>query len=170
MIICRPSLASVFLTGYQRIYLVVIALHDIAFWPAKPQKTFSGQLQPGEWAYFSILPNDVAPSNNFSVKFLHDGGHPILLAKQGGYPTLTDYYLKFTDSSLEATASNVYQVDRDSLSDGNLILAVFNVDYRVQGELQFEIVILGKSFDALNVSGDNRCGHLYFSPGVCFSY
>ena len=81
---------------------------------------------------------------NVSVKFVHTGGHGILLAKQNGYPTLTDNHLKFTDTSLNATASDTYDVDTDSLADGELILALFNVDYPVQGDLQFELLIIGR--------------------------
>jgi hypothetical protein len=112
--------------------------------PAKPRNSFSGLLHPGDWAYFSVRNSDVPNMKNVSVKFVHTGGHGILLAKQNGYPTLTDNHLKFTDTSLNATASDTYDVDTDSLADGELILALFNVDYPVQGDLQFELLIIGR--------------------------
>lgn len=115
-----------------------------ALLPAKPRNSFSGLLHPGDWAYFSVRNSDVPNMKNVSVKFVHTGGHGILLAKQNGYPTLTDNHLKFTDTSLNATASDTYDVDTDSLADGELILALFNVDYPVQGDLQFELLIIGR--------------------------
>lgn len=67
------------------------------------------------------------------------------MAQRSGYPTLKDYYLKFSDERLTATISDTYYINRNSLEDGNVILAVFNVDYDQQGVSNFEIAILGKS-------------------------
>lgn len=110
-----------------------------------PWKSFSGQLKPGQWAYINLLRSELSSSGNVSVKFSYEGGHPILLAQQSDYPTLTNYYVKFSDETLQATASSTYQIDKRSLAEGNLILAVFNVDYQAHGESAYEIVILGKA-------------------------
>jgi hypothetical protein len=115
-----------------------------ALWSAKPHNTFSGLLLPGDWAYVSVLHSELHAGGRALIKFTQSGGHPILMAKQGSYPTLTDCYLKFTDANLQPTASNTYQLDSNPSDDNNFILAVFNVDYLVQGETQFEILLLGE--------------------------
>jgi hypothetical protein len=116
-----------------------------ALWSAKPHNTVSGLLLPGDWAYVSVLHSELHAGGHALIKFTQSGGHPILMAKQGSYPTLTDCYLKFTDANLQPTASNTYQLDSNPSDDNNFILAVFNVDYLVQGETQFEILLLGGS-------------------------
>lgn len=93
----------------------------------------------------NLIASELKDSGNVSVKFTSIGGHCILMAQRSGYPTLKDYYLKFSDERLTATISDTYYINRDSLDDGNIILAVFNVDYDQQGVSNFEIAILGKS-------------------------
>jgi hypothetical protein len=115
-----------------------------ALWSAKPHNTVSGLLLPGDWAYVSVLHSELHAGGRALIKFTQSGGHPILMAKQGSYPTLTDCYLKFTDANLQPTASNTYQLDSNPSDDNNFIIAVFNVDYLVQGETQFEILLLGE--------------------------
>ncbi|CAM6060271.1 unnamed protein product [Sphagnum tenellum] len=112
--------------------------------PAKPKETLSGQLQPGDLAYITLNKSEIHISGiNISVQFNYNGGNPILLAQQSQFPTLTDYDLKFSNGNLSATAASTYEISDDLLAGGNVILAVFNVDYHRRGEAEFEILILG---------------------------
>ena len=129
---------------------MLVTLCCPALWPAMPWKSFRGQLKPGQWAYINLLRSELSSSGNISIKFSYEGGHPILLAQQSNYPTLTNYYVKFSDETLQATASSTYQIDKQSLAEGNVILAVFNVDYQGHGESAFEIIILGKAHTYTN--------------------
>lgn len=110
-------------------------------WQAAALQAYSGQLLPGEWAYINMTINQVSDDRNVSVYF-SSTGHSILLAQQSRYPTLKDFYFKFTNSTLDATPSGTYEVSGDSLR-GGLILAVFNIDYKHRGVSEFEIVLLG---------------------------
>lgn len=74
-----------------------------------------------------------------SISFRSDSGHPILLAQQNRFPTLKDYHLKFSNSTLGATPSDVYRINGNSL-----ILGVFNVDYMDRGVSNFEISVIGE--------------------------
>lgn len=117
-----------------------------ALWPAAPQKSYSGQLKPGQWAYVNLLRSQLTDPGDVSIKFSSSSGHSILMAQQSGYPTLTNFYVKFSDENLNATSSNTYHINRTSLENGNVILGVFNVDYQHRGISDFEIVILGENF------------------------
>jgi len=74
-----------------------------------------------------------------SVSFRSSTGHPILLAQQNGFPTLTDFHLKFSNSSLAPTPNDTYRI-----SGASVILGVFNVDYMHRGVSEFELVIIGE--------------------------
>lgn len=117
-----------------------------ALWPAAPQKSYSGQLKPGQWAYVNLVRSQLTDPGDVSIKFSARSGHSILMAQQSGYPTLTNFYVKFSDENLNATSSNTYHINGSLLENGNVILGVFNVDYQHQGISDFEIVILGEKY------------------------
>ncbi len=126
--------------------------------PAKPKEALSGQLQPGDLAYITLNKSEIRTSGiNISVQFNYNGGNPILLAQQSQFPTLTDYDLKFSNGNLSATAASTYEISDDLLAGGNVILAVFNVDYHRRGEAEFEILILGEGFLDLGSSYWCKC-------------
>lgn len=81
------------------------------------------------------MPNDI----DVSISFRSFSGHPILLAQQSRFPTLKDFHLKFSNSTLGATPSDIYRI-----SGNSLILGVFNVDYMNRGVSQFEIALIGE--------------------------
>ena len=44
--------------------------------------TAAGILNPGEWAYVKFDVDNVAAGKGLTVKFWHEGGHPIVLMKK----------------------------------------------------------------------------------------
>ena len=52
-----------------------------------------GVLDPGQWAYYTLelaAVDQMWQQNGIELDFVANGGHPVLLAKQGAYPTLLD--------------------------------------------------------------------------------
>ena len=52
-----------------------------------------GVLDPGQWAYYTLALNGSDKGwqdNGIELDFVANGGYPVLLAKQGSYPTLLD--------------------------------------------------------------------------------
>lgn len=88
--------------------------------------------------------DQLADNGEVSVKFNSTTGHPILLAQQNRLPTLKDFQLKFSNSTLGATPSGIYRINGASVSSGRLILGVFNVDYAHRGVSEFSIAIIGE--------------------------
>ncbi|KAG0602873.1 hypothetical protein M758_10G048100 [Ceratodon purpureus] len=106
--------------------------------PASAVNKYSGKLAPGGWAYINMSIDQMSEDIDVSISFRSDSGHPILLAQQNRFPTLKDYHLKFSNSTLGATPSDVYRINGNSL-----ILGVFNVDYMDRGVSNFEISVIG---------------------------
>ena len=52
-----------------------------------------GVLDPGQWAYYTLelaAFDQMWQQNGIELDFVANGGHPVLLAKKGAYPTLLD--------------------------------------------------------------------------------
>ena len=111
---------------------------------AAPRQKYRGSLDPGEWAYINMTIDELTDNGIVAVQFNSTTGHPILLAQLGRLPTLKDYQMKFTNSTLGATPSDTYHINVASLGSGHLILGVFNIDYAHRGVSEFNIVILGE--------------------------
>ena len=61
--------------------------------PLSLKQPVQGVLAPGEWAYFTLElaeADAMWKHNGIELDFVANGGHPVLLAKQGAYPTLLD--------------------------------------------------------------------------------
>ncbi|KAG0566858.1 hypothetical protein KC19_7G093100 [Ceratodon purpureus] len=107
------------------------------------RRTYNGLLQPGEWAYINMTVDDLTDNGIIAVQFNSTTGHPVLLAQENRLPMLTDFTLKFSNSTLGATPSDTYHINTASLSSGQLILGVFNVDYAHRGVSEFHIRLIG---------------------------
>ncbi|XP_024385263.1 uncharacterized protein [Physcomitrium patens] len=110
---------------------------------AAARRPYSGQLQPGEWAYINMTVNQLTDNEDILVQFSSSTGHPILLAQKDRFPTLKDFSLKFSNSTLGATPSDTYHISKSSLNSGELLLGVFNIDYSYRGISDFQIVVSG---------------------------
>ena len=69
------------------------AFCDGAEAPLLLKQPVQGVLDPGQWAYYTLALNDTDRSwqhNGIELDFIANGGYPVLLAKQGGFPTLLD--------------------------------------------------------------------------------
>ncbi len=69
------------------------AFCDGAETPLLLKQPVQGVLDPGQWAYYTLALNDTDRSwkhNGIELDFIANGGYPVLLAKQGGFPTLLD--------------------------------------------------------------------------------
>lgn len=88
--------------------------------------------------------NQLTDNEDILVQFSSSTGHPILLAQKDRFPTLKDFSLKFSNSTLGATPSDTYHISKSSLNSGELLLGVFNIDYSYRGISDFQIVVSGE--------------------------
>lgn len=87
--------------------------------------------------------------SNWSIKFSPHGSNSILLAKNGGFPTLEDYSLAFIGNT--SGDSVEYYGDSETFSGGELIFGVFNLDYIVHQNSFYDIVVNLPGGKALSV-------------------
>eukprot|EP00740_Mantoniella_antarctica_P009749 CAMPEP_0181386778 /NCGR_PEP_ID=MMETSP1106-20121128/23335_1 /TAXON_ID=81844 /ORGANISM="Mantoniella antarctica, Strain SL-175" /LENGTH=921 /DNA_ID=CAMNT_0023507049 /DNA_START=232 /DNA_END=2997 /DNA_ORIENTATION=+ len=100
----------------------------------------AGTLQPGGWAYVKFnVPREVADAG-ISVTFQKDGGHPVLILRRGGFPTLLDNsYVFSTTENLEREST--FKISPRDLSPGEYIIGVFNMNYYVNSECSYAMVV-----------------------------
>ena len=99
--------------------------------------TAAGILDPGEWAYVKFDIDNVAAGKGLTIKFSHEGGHPIVLMKKSKidngqideWPSLLDNtYLLSTTEELGREAT--WRISSAELQGaGSYVLGVFNMQY-----------------------------------------
>ena len=74
------------------------------------------------------------------MTFRKDGGHPVLMLRPGGFPTLLDNsYLFSTTENLERVSN--FKITPRDLAVGDYIIGVFNMNYYVNSDCEYELVV-----------------------------
>ncbi|GMH44443.1 hypothetical protein BSKO_12395 [Bryopsis sp. KO-2023] len=95
-----------------------------------------GSVEPGQWSYHivELFQEEVglwAHGLNVDFTVLHlsgSHGHPVLLAKRDGYPSLVDYDHRFT-SRLNYRGGMRFRIPEAQTLAGSLVIGVYNIDY-----------------------------------------
>jgi len=99
-------------------------------------------LSRGEVQFYQIyIPpaTDILDAANIQVDFFKETGHPALLAKKGGFPSLTDNDFDFIfNPDAKGDYSHV-TINRQDMSDGLYHFAVFNMDYEQHEECTYRL-------------------------------
>lgn len=103
-----------------------------------PKQNISGWLFPGQVAYFKMSKPKGHNGGNWSIKFSRHGNNAILLANNGGFPTLSNYSLAVSGNT--STDLVEYHGDSDTHS-GELVFGVFNLDYIVHQTSFYDITV-----------------------------
>jgi len=109
--------------------------------------TAAGILNPGEWAYVKFDVDNVAAGKGLTVRFWHEGGHPIVLMKTSGWPSLLDNtYLLSTTEELGNGA--VWRISSSELKGaGSYVLGVFNMQYYRDSSCSWRVTLESDGHD-----------------------
>lgn len=111
--------------------------------------TAAGILDPGEWAYVKFDIDNVAAGKGLTIKFSHEGGHPIVLMKKSKidngqideWPSLLDNtYLLSTTEELGREAT--WRISSAELQGaGSYVLGVFNMQYYRDSSCKWHVTL-----------------------------
>ena len=94
--------------------------------PTVERGTAAGILIPGGWAYVKFDVDATAAGKNLTIKFWHEGGHPVVLMKKDGWPSLLDnHYVLSTTEELGTEVT--FSISPKGA--GSYVLGVFNMQY-----------------------------------------
>eukprot|EP00227_Mantoniella_beaufortii_P000398 CAMPEP_0197606370 /NCGR_PEP_ID=MMETSP1326-20131121/44909_1 /TAXON_ID=1155430 /ORGANISM="Genus nov. species nov., Strain RCC2288" /LENGTH=748 /DNA_ID=CAMNT_0043174275 /DNA_START=271 /DNA_END=2514 /DNA_ORIENTATION=- len=100
----------------------------------------SGDLAPGGWAYIRFTADAAVAEKGLSVTFKKDGGHPVLILRRGGFPTLLDNSYVFSTTE-HLDRESTFKISPRDLTAGEFIIGVFNMNYYVNSPCRYELVI-----------------------------
>lgn len=117
--------------------------------------TAAGILDPGEWAYVKFDIDNVAAGKGLTIKFSHEGGHPIVLMKKSEivdeqideWPSLLDNtYLLSTTEELGREAT--WRISSAELQGaGSYVLGVFNMQYYRDSSCNWHVTLESDHMD-----------------------
>ena len=91
--------------------------------------TAAGILNPGGWAYVKFDVDAAAAGKGLTIKFWHEGGHPVVLMKKDGWPSLLDNHYVLSTTEELGTEATFSISPGDLKGAGSYVLGVFNMQY-----------------------------------------
>ena len=105
--------------------------------------TAAGILNPGGWAYVKFDVDATAMGKNLTIKFWHEGGHPVVLMKKDGWPSLLDNHYVLSTTEELGTEATFSISPGDLKGAGSYVLGVFNMQYYRDSTCSWAVDLVG---------------------------
>lgn len=121
------------------------------------------ELQPAQWAYYRLNLQDSNRKqwgDGLLVEFnTNMMGHPVLIVKRGGYPSMLNNDYIFTSSQM-LQGRKRFKLEAADLGEGDYIFGIFNMDYYKHNKMEYTFLVRHTpsqhGFDASRRCGQSR--------------